>query len=119
MTKFALISAALGAAFFCVIAPAMAQISSTRAVSTNAVTIGGSPVTVSAAHGRTLLELLNQHAANTVYCTLDGSTPVAAATANQITIPPLSGYIWSTGVIPSNGIQCVASGAGTVFTEIE
>jgi hypothetical protein len=118
MSRFLIpFGAAFAALFFCL--PAMAQALQSRGLSTTAVTVGGTPVTVANGHQRSFFAIFNQSNTATVYCVGDGSTPVASATANQITIPPLSGLMFQSGVIPSNSFSCIASGAGTPLTVIE
>lgn len=97
---------------------AFAQSGSVNFTSTPVV-VGTSSTQVGGAHSRRHLELLSQSATATIYCTLDGGAAVAADTAGQITILPRSGLAWATGMIPSNAINCIATGAATPLTIIE
>ena len=117
-TSSPLIGSAFTALFLCLSLSAMAQTAS-RVLVTAGATLGASPLIVSNSKNRTHLELLNQSPSATVFCTIDGSTPTATPTANQISIPPLGGFVWTSGVIPTNTVICLASGTGTPFTTIE
>jgi hypothetical protein len=82
-------------------------------------TVGTGSAQVSGSHLRTYLGLFNQHATATIYCTLDGTAAVAAATAGQITLGPLGNITWAGSKVPSNAINCIASGASTPLTIME
>jgi hypothetical protein len=97
---------------------AQAQISISRPLIVVPSTIGASPVTVDQARQRVYLAMLNLDGANTVGCTFDGSTPVVGA-AGTMTFLPHQGYVWDSGVIPSNVLICIASGSNTAFTVLE
>lgn len=97
---------------------ALAQSGSVNLVATP-VLVGTSSAQVGGSHNRRHLELLSQSASATIYCTMDGTAAVATPTAGQLTIPPLSGFAWATGLIPSNAINCIATGAATPLTIVE
>jgi hypothetical protein len=85
-----------------------------------AVTVGtGSARVLNQNNSRTHLELYNQSATATIYCTVDGTAAVAAATAGQITIPPLAGQVWGTGQLPSNEFNCIATASSTPLTILQ
>ncbi|MGH9307700.1 MAG: hypothetical protein ACRD0I_12575, partial [Acidimicrobiales bacterium] len=84
-----------------------------------AVTVGASSASVIGVGQRYYLALLNQSATATIYCNFDATAAVASATAGQLTISPLSGYVWDTGKIPSNNINCIASAASTPMTVLQ
>jgi len=113
-----LTTAALVAAFL-LPQTSWAQSTDTHSLTSHGVTVGTSSGTASNPNPRKHLELLNQSTTATIYCTIDGSTPVAAATANQITIPPLGGIAWAEGTIPANKVTCIASAASTPLTVLE
>jgi hypothetical protein len=97
---------------------AMAQTNSAPFAASPA-SVGTSSAQVSSAHTRRHLEFQNQSGTATIYCTLDGSAAVGGPTAGQITLPPLSGYAWGTGLVPANAINCIATGAATPLTILE
>jgi hypothetical protein len=97
---------------------AFAQTGSVNLTST-AVVVGTSSAQAGGAHNRRHLELLNQSATATIYCTMDGTAAVATPTAGQLTLLPLSGFAWGSGVIPANALNCIASGASTPLTIVE
>jgi hypothetical protein len=109
---------ALIACMLAISGSAFAQ-SSSRDLSSKGATVGTSPSTVSSEHARTHLELSSQSKTAYIYCTIDGSVPVAAPTANQITLAPLAEKWWTIGVIPSNAINCIADTASTPLTTVE
>jgi hypothetical protein len=98
----------LGCALLILAAPAWAQTNSAQ-FAAHSQTVTTSPAQADQAQTRRHLELLNQSTTATIYCTLDGSNPVASATAGQITLPPLGGSAWASGLIPSNQIICIAT----------
>jgi hypothetical protein len=106
-----------GCALLAPLASAFAQ--SSVSFSSTPITVGTSSAQAGSAHQRRHLEVLNQSATATVYCTLDGGTAVAAPTAGHITLPPLSGFVWGTGIVPANALNCIATGATTPVTIVE
>lgn len=79
-------------------------------------TIGTSAVTVIPADGaRKFLQIQNVGAANTMACTVDGTTPVINGNGVQMT--PYGSVTYDV-FVPTGGVKCIGSAAGTVYTAV-
>jgi hypothetical protein len=82
-------------------------------------TAGGTAVPATALAGRKAIEIQN-NGPNTIYCTVDGTAPVATTNGRWI----LTGNAWSIDLGPSIVVTCIAgvadqvSGAATMVTEL-
>lgn len=90
----------------------------TEVAVTNAA--GGSAVPATALFKRKAIEIQN-NGPNPIYCTVDGSLPVALSNGRWIAA---SGGIWSIDAGPGIAVKCIAgtaaqvSGAATMVTEL-
>jgi len=94
-------------------APAFAQTTS-RPVNKVAVTVTGTSATKLTANQRQYLAILNDSTADTVACNFGGTAVVNGAGSQ--TLPPLAGFVWDNGLIPSDAINCISSGTSTAVT---
>jgi hypothetical protein len=97
----------------------------TKPLNIIAFTAGAASAVATPKKGRTYLGIQNQSTTATIYIAFD-TAAVAAATAGQITLGPLSAAasmpssaVWNVPNVPGNAINIIASAAATPVTILE